>query len=167
MTKNRGDWCQVFTGKAVYPLDLRPEDIDPLDIAHSLALQCRFNGHCKRFYSVAEHCLRVLRYVRGTTLGPLELEHKWALMHDAAEAYMTDIPRPIKRSISGWKGIEEDIERVISERFGIPLPIPDVVKHADGVLLATEARDKNGSLNLEQYPGLSGELGLQGPNAHG
>ena len=139
MVKNRGDWCQMSTGRAVYPLDLRSEDVDPLDIAHSLSLMCRFNGHCKAFYSVAEHSLRVLKCVQDANLD-LSVQ-QWALMHDAAEAYMTDIPRPIKRSISGWKEVEARIEEAISEKFGIPLPIPAAVKHADSTLLATEARD--------------------------
>jgi hypothetical protein len=135
----RGDWCQTATGKAIYPLDLRPDEIDPLDIAHSLALQCRFNGHCKTFYSVADHSLRVLEQVRSMNEDPVA--QRWALMHDAAEAYMTDIPRPVRRSIEGWKPIEAAIEEAISKRFGIPLPMPATVKYADGALLATEARD--------------------------
>ena len=143
----KGDWCQTFTGKAVYPIDMRVEDIDMLDIAHSLALQCRFTGHCRVFYSVAEHSLHVYDALRESTKAGYSQSTeewnalRWALMHDAAEAYMTDIPRPVKRSITGWREVEQHIEETIAKRFGLVLPIPDVVKHFDSVLLATEARD--------------------------
>lgn len=145
--QRKGDWCQTFTGRAIYPLDMRPEDIDLRDIAHSLALQCRFTGHCRVPYYVADHSLRVLKAVRDETCGGLmpgeeEREQlRWALLHDAAEAYMTDISRPVKRSIQGWQEIERAIEATIAARFELKLPIPEIVLHADSVLLATEARD--------------------------
>ena len=144
MTENRkGDWCQTFTGRAIYPIDMRAEDVDLKDIAHSLALQCRFTGHCLDFYSVADHSLRVCEQVQ-LQADDLDLL-RWALLHDAAEAYMKDIPRPVKRSIDGWQAIELQIEAAIAERFGLSFfaeeRIPSVVRHADSVLLATEARD--------------------------
>lgn len=139
MTKERrmGDWCQTFTGRAVYPLDMRPEDIVLKDIAHSLALQCRFTGHCRVPYSVGEHSLRVLWELCDE---PLDVR-RWGLLHDAAEAYMQDIPRPVKRSIKGWQEIEVQIESCIATRFNLTLPIPPEVLNMDFVLLATEARD--------------------------
>jgi hypothetical protein len=87
----RGDWMQTFTGRAFYPLDPRPEDIDPVDIAHALSLICRYGGHSSRFYSVAEHCVLMSHAVAP--------EHAlWALLHDATEAYLGDMIRPLKRS---------------------------------------------------------------------
>lgn len=139
--ERRGDWCQTFTGRAVYPLDMRPEDVDIRDIAHSLSLQCRFNGHCKVFYSVAEHSVNVVAWlVENHSFDELAL-FRWGLMHDAAEAYFSDVPRPVKRSMPGWTAIESDILTVIANRFCLALPIPEEVVRADGVLLATEARD--------------------------
>ena len=59
--RSRGSWAQTFTGRQFFPLDPDPQDIDIVDIAHSLAMQCRYNGHTDRFYSVAEHCVHVSR----------------------------------------------------------------------------------------------------------
>lgn len=137
MEKRKGDWCQTFTGRAIYPLDMRPGDVDILDIAHSLALQCRFTGHCRVPYSVGEHSLRVCWELSDENLNV----RRWGLLHDAAEAYMQDIPRPVKRSITGWQEIEVQIESCIAKRFNLPLPIPSEVRNMDSVLLATEARD--------------------------
>ena len=80
-----GSWLQTYTGIQFWPLDPRPEEIDIQDIAHALSLLCRFNGHCQRFYSVAEHSVHV-----STILAP-EFG-LWGLLHDAAEAYLSDIP---------------------------------------------------------------------------
>lgn len=147
-TARRGDWYQTFTGREVYPLDMRPEDVDIQDIAHSLAHICRFNGACRVFWSVAEHSLQVSEYLNELRLAARAVLDQantqvlaWGLMHDASEAYIGDIVRPVKRSLVGVSEIEEHIQKVIAERFGLPWPIPEVVKLADEVLLATEARD--------------------------
>ena len=131
------DWIQTYTGKKFRPLEAAPEDIDIRDIAHALALQCRFNGHCRVFYSVAEHSVRVSQVVSS--------EHAlWGLLHDAAEAYLTDLPRPVKRQFEDYRLAEEALLRVVAERFQLPWPLPDEVISVDGQLLATEARDLMG-----------------------
>src|SRR5690606_5290032 len=79
-----GDWMQTFTGRAVYPLDLRPDDIDIQDIAHALSMQCRYAGHTRQFYSVAEHSVHVARWCRQ--YGPAAALE--GLLHDATEAYL-------------------------------------------------------------------------------
>lgn len=110
-----GDWMQTFTGRAVYPLSLRPEDIDIRDIAHSLAMQCRYAGHVRQFYSVAEHSVHVARWCRQH--GPdAALE---ALLHDATEAYLVDVPRPVKPFLIGYKEAETRVWAVIAERYGL------------------------------------------------
>lgn len=83
-------WIQTYTGKAFNPLAPHPADICIVDISHSLSMLCRFNGHTRRFYSVAEHCTHVSRLV------PADLALA-GLLHDAAEAYVSDIPTPMKR----------------------------------------------------------------------
>jgi len=127
-------WIQTYTGRRFFPLGPKPEDLDLRDVAHALSLQCRFNGHCLRFYSVAEHSVRVSRAL------PVGLE-AWGLLHDAAEAYLSDLPSPIKRQMPLFQDAESDLLRVIADRFGLSWPMPEPVARADLALLATEARD--------------------------
>jgi hypothetical protein len=126
-----GDWMQTYTGGAFWPLDPRPADIRIADIAGALSKLCRFGGHCSKFYSVAEHC--VLMAERA----PRELQLT-ALMHDASEAYLVDVPRPIKRYLTNYAEIESNLERMISERFGLQFPLPDEIKSLDNAILADE-----------------------------
>lgn len=132
-----GGYIQTFGEKQFYPLQPNPDDIDIVDIAHSLALQCRFNGHCKKFYSVAEHSVRcsLLLAEKGCDLS------LWALLHDAAEAYVGDLPRPVKEQMPQFREIEDALLEVIIKHFGLSWPMPPAVKHADDTLLLTEARD--------------------------
>lgn len=128
------DWIQTYSGRKFFPLAPRAQDIDIDDIAHALSFNCRFNGHCRTFYSVAEHSVRVSLAVPR--------EHaRWGLLHDAAEAYLTDVPRPAKRHIPQFNQIEDRLLRVIIEHFGLAWPMPAPVKLADDTLLATEQRD--------------------------
>lgn len=127
-------WTQTFTGRQFWLLDPQLEDVCIEDIAHALALQCRFNGACLQFYSVAEHSVRVSRIVSPE----YALD---GLLHDAAEAYVGDIIAPLKRCLPDFGGIERHIMRCVCERFGLLWPIMPQVKAADRVMLATEARD--------------------------
>lgn len=100
------------------------------DIAHGLSMLCRYAGQCRQFYSVAEHCLLVSEVVP---------EHAFAaLMHDAAEAFVGDITRPLKQMLPQFKVIERQVEEAIALRFGVPRPIPAAVKRADLAVLAAE-----------------------------
>lgn len=130
----KGDWIQTFVGKKFYPFDPRKEEIHIRDIAHSLSMQCRFLGHTKQFYSVAEHSVRV-------ALECDERAQLAALLHDASEAYLCDIPRPIKPYIVGYSKCEEIVLDTIFCNYGLKLPLSDQIKFYDKVLLATEARD--------------------------
>ncbi len=132
----RGEWVQTCTGRQFWPADPRPEDIDPIDIAHHLSLLCRFGGACKNLYSVAEHSVYVSRLVPP--------EHAvWALLHDAAEAYLGDIVRPLKRMLyPQYAEMEEAVLLAIARRFNLPTYapsiIPECVKEWDDRLLLTE-----------------------------
>ena len=132
-----GDWMQTYSGFQFWPLDPRPEEIHVIDIAHSLANQCRYAGHCKSFYSVAQHSVMVSRIVPP--------EHAlWGLLHDAAEAYLVDLPRPVKRySLIGdqYRIVESALMRQVALRFKLSESEPDCVRHADDVALMTEKRD--------------------------
>jgi hypothetical protein len=136
-SERKGDWMQTYTGKKFWPLDPRAEDVDVRDIAHSLALSCRFNGHCDVFYSVAQHSVLVSQIAKP----PQQLV---ALLHDSAEAYLGDVIRPIKRFIPQIKEIEDNLERVIFQHFGIEKYDKDEIVHADNIALYTEMRDLMG-----------------------
>lgn len=142
-------WLQTYSGR-VYDYE-RPDvrAIDLVDIAHALSQQCRFAGHCKRFYSVAEHSVHVLNRVREldgkgptATNGPKGLDLlRFAIMHDAHEAYVCDLPAPLKWvGVPGYDRLEHIAKGAVAERFGLFREKPDHVAQADLELLATEAR---------------------------
>ena len=140
-----GDTIQLFSGVLFDPANPNLADINIEDIAHSLARQCRFSGHVREFYSVAEHTVRVAKLVAdldGTFL-PGASDALWALLHDASEAYLVDVPRPIKRAVGmeAYREAERGLQRVICRRFGLPEEEPVAVRLADQTLLSTEARD--------------------------
>jgi len=152
----RGDWMQTFTGRAFYPLDPRVEDIDPLDIAHALSLLCRYGGHVQRFYSVAEHCV-----LMSEVVAPVNA--LWALLHDATEAYLGDMIRPLKHAMPDYRAVEDQLTQVICNRFGLGWDCPADVKLADNRIL----RDERDALmaeppmpwhSIEQVPALGVEI---------
>jgi len=131
-TANRiGDFMQTYTGQMFWPLDPRPDEINIFDIAHSLSLQCRYAGHCERFYSVAEHSVLMARWVSP----PSRL---WALLHDASEAYLVDVPRPLKRHLPGYKEAEAKVMEAICFRFDLSKEMPAEVHEADNRIIADE-----------------------------
>ncbi len=128
------DWIQTYSGRTFHSLNPVEEELFVEDIAHSLSNLCRFNGHCLRYYSVAEHSVRVSRIL------PDELK-LWGLLHDAGEAYLTDLPRPVKQRLPSFNAMEDKVLEVVARKFNLVWPMPAPVKEADNILLATEARD--------------------------
>lgn len=142
---HRGHWMQTFTGRAFYPLSPRPDDVHALDIAHSLSMQCRYNGHVERFYSVAEHCVLMSDYLVERWGGRVELDEQgrqlalWALLHDAAEAYCGDMVRPLKLHMPDFCEVDDSLTAVIAEHFGLEdRIIPREVKAVDTRILLDE-----------------------------
>lgn len=134
MTENQlqqEPWIQTFTGKQFFWRSPRVEDINIEDIAHALSMLCRFNGHCTQFYSVAEHSVHVSHKV------PPGLELA-GLLHDASEAYFSDLPSPVKRVLPDVQEIEANLHRVICEKFGLAEEDLDGIKDADVRMLFTE-----------------------------
>ena len=128
-------YMETFTGKRFFPNDPHPDMILIEDIAHALSLQCRYGGHCTRFYSVAEHCFLMANHVVHKRLNP-EIAMV-ALMHDAAEAYLMDLPRAIKAEVGeAYKNLEAKVEAVIWEKFGIA----DIVKKWHGIVKELDGR---------------------------
>lgn len=127
-------YVSTYLGNRFYPLEPRIDDVAIEDIAHGLAYQCRFNGQTNAFYSVAQHSLIV------ASLVPEELRFA-ALLHDAAEAYLGDMVKPLKALLPAFSEIEDNVSRIIGERFGVDLNHNPVVKRADLISLATEKRD--------------------------
>jgi uncharacterized protein len=136
------NWIQTFSAHRFRPLgEFDSGEIDIRDIAHSLSMQCRFNGHCEKFYSVAEHCVLASEYVEDTEFA---LE---ALMHDATEAYLCDIPTPIKAVLPGYKEAEQRLEARIAKRFNLDHPHAEAVRKIDLQMLADEV-----AANMKNIP---------------
>lgn len=125
------DYIETYSGGHFHFLNPDPESIDIDDIAHALSMQCRYTGHIKHFYSVAEHSV----HVSHLTKNPLE-----GLLHDASEAYITDIASPIKPHLSNYKKLESNIMAVIAKKYGFNWPVSEDVHDADKAQLKTEAR---------------------------
>jgi uncharacterized protein len=111
--------------------DPRNHEFDIKTIAHALSNLCRYTGHSRRFYSVAEHCVIVSRLV----------PEKYALeglLHDASEAYCGDVASPLKALLPGYKEIEEGVQEAIATFYGLTYPFPPEVKEADVLAYVTE-----------------------------
>jgi len=129
----------TYTGKVIDVRNLRQKDISLKDIAHSLALQCRYGGHCKYFYSVAEHSVRAAEIAHDYQVDP-----RYMLLHDAAEAYCGDVVNDIKGDVLNLE-IEEKIRKVIFSSYGLKEEYwkehYEHIKQVDHVMLLTEIRD--------------------------
>lgn len=143
-------WIQTFTGRAFSLIEPQSGDVTIEDIAHALSMLCRFGGHVREFYSVAQHSVLVSVVVERFQPANRAL-HLAALMHDASEAYLIDLPRPIKRMVGfeAYKSTEKIVEWAIRGRFDLSTDVPDVlaIKAADEMLLRTECRDLMGPLH--------------------
>jgi len=127
-------WIQTARGAAFHILNPTPDEIDIRDIAAATSKLCRFTGHVKKFYSVAEHCIHCSRLVP-------ESDALWALLHDAPEAYIADINRPLKHFTAAgpaYIDIENKIMTAIADKFNLSMPEPSSIKIADTSMLFTE-----------------------------
>lgn len=137
MLARRGNWIVTASGRKFFPFDPRSEDVDVRDIAHALARVCRFGGHTREFYSVAQHSVLVSHLVPDH----LALH---GLLHDAAEAYVGDVVRPLKAHMPEYRQVEARVFDAIRERCGlVQLNVVDwsTIKLADNAMLLAERRD--------------------------
>jgi hypothetical protein len=151
-----GDWMQTWTGRRFYPADPRPEDLDIVDIAHALAHVSRYGGHCQ-FYSVAEHSVLVSEMVPP--------EHALAgLLHDAPEAYIADVIRPVKRILTRsnlYFSLEAGIWDAIAKRFSLAPDLPESVKLADTAICMIEQRALHPRATAWDFAGIPPPKGVR------
>ena len=143
MDDRKGGYILTYTGQKYWPLDPRAEDVHIADVAHALSNMCRFTGHVRNFYSVAEHSVRVAWQLPPGAYGvPATLA---ALLHDASEAYLVDVPSPIKCSpaFAEYREAEKANMAAIHKAFNIwpSKGEEERIHEADQRLLATEKRD--------------------------
>lgn len=113
----KGDPITTYSGVDFYVLDPQEEDILDVDIAHSLSLLCRANGHFVHFYSVAQHALNCL--LEAKAQGFSQRVQMACLIHDGSEAYISDVTRPVKQYLSTYQEIEHKIQSIIFRRYKI------------------------------------------------
>jgi hypothetical protein len=128
------NYISTFLGNRFYPLEGKVDRIDIVDICQGLSFQARFNGQANRFYSVAQHSIVVARLVPKQYF-------RAALLHDAAEAYLGDMVKPLKSLVPEFVAIEQRLMALIAEQFGVCFDDYAPIKKADLIALATEKRD--------------------------
>jgi len=138
-TVDRGNWIETYSGHKFYVMDPKPEDIDLEDVSHALSNACRFSGHTKYFYSVAEHSINVAnRLFERYGCRALALK---GLVHDASESVFVDIPSPIKPYLTNYKKIEQGIQDMLYVKFcgAVPNPVEKtLIKEVDLEMLWIE-----------------------------
>lgn len=127
------NYITTVSGKSIRHSQFSEDDVDIKDIAHSLSMQCRWNGHTKFFYSVAQHSIAMSYQVEGR-------DRLLALLHDAAECYLADMPRPLKTD--QYRELEQKLLQPILYKYTGTISLPESIKGyhgADNKMLVTEA----------------------------
>lgn len=143
MIKQPITYIRTYTGKKFDFLNLKPSSVCIEDIAHALNNICRFTGHTKRFYSVAEHSLLVMRICQRLYPGDHDAAF-YALMHDATEAYTNDLCSPIKYLSDDtglrYRELEEKIHTLLTSKFKLTKDpvVHAMVKNCDRIALDIE-----------------------------
>lgn len=156
--KTQPPWITVHTGRSIV---LHEPDISQItieDIAHALSNLCRYTGHVPRFYSVAEHCVIASRLASNEN----RLE---CLLHDAAEAYLGDISRPLKMLLPDYKKIEKKWNAAIRKKFKLCEVESDECDRIDGKLCVTELVNLFGP-DTRTHPNLKVPVSEAVPNFH-
>ena len=129
---DRGPFISTLSGAKFFVRECNVQDVPMTDISNALALNCRFNGHIIRHYSVAEHSVLVSNLVSPENA-------LYGLLHDYAEAFVGDVPRPFKSSITGHDEFEAAVMANVCDLYGLPLEMPEEVRHLDTHICAVEA----------------------------
>lgn len=150
---------ETYTGLYLDYLDPDPADVCVEDIARALSMTCRFGGHVTRYFSVAEHAVNVAHYVENVTGDPLMALA--ALHHDSHEAYIGDLPTPLKKDLGGkYRAFKDDIDRAVAAAIGIAPHLfeAETIKHGDALALAYEASYLKKSRGLGEHWGREEEI---------
>ncbi len=115
--KKSPNQIRTYTGVFMDPFTMTPEQVHIADIAHSLSLTTRANGHISHFFSVAQHCVNCAREAQAR--GLTKRVQLACLLHDASECYLADVVRPVKRRLSGYAEAEQAVTAVIEHALGI------------------------------------------------
>ena len=137
----KGDWIQTFTGRQFYALDPRPEDFHILDVAAGLR-NARYSCQSRRVQTVLEHSCLIRRELARQG-APVRVQ-RGGLLHDLSEAYLVNVPRPIKRDLSNYTEIEDGIMRAAGARFDFDWPVDPLVKAFDSAILHDEVAQNMG-----------------------
>lgn len=135
----KGTCINTYSGIKFYPLSPREEEIKIEDIAHALSLVCRGNGHVKYFFSVAQHSINC--YLEAKARGYSREIQLGCLLHDASEAYLSDITRPVKKELSEYLAIEKNLQGEIYKKYNINIEKEEVstkIKLIDDEILKYE-----------------------------
>ena len=147
------------SGERVTPLACDEKQIHIEDIAHALSQLCRANGHTKYFYSVGQHCINCALEAKARGFGKqLQLT---ALLHDASEAYMADLIRPVKQQMPKYCEAEDQLLAVILKKYGLDPELPASIKMIDDAMLAAEFKDLVGPELIEYQAELITEPDLK------
>ncbi len=141
-TVEHDPWIESYSGAQLHGFKPSPDQLILKDIAHSLSNICRYNGHVRQNYTVAQHCVHVAELLPEELAG-------WGLMHDAAESFLGDCTKPLKKhamfdlgdGLVTFDHVEGIILFMVSEKFDLPWPIPQAVDDADKAMLRAESRD--------------------------
>ena len=150
-------WIELITGGRFY---YAKPVYDIGAIAHSLSMQCRFTGHCRKFYSVAEHSVLVSRIMEDQGLGdPME-----GLLHDAVESVLSDVARPAKILLKDYKALDRALDIAMRKQFVLPETMSEGCMKADGIALLIEAKELMPNKG-ENFTGMSDEVVLAAKKA--
>jgi hypothetical protein len=127
---------RTFSGKYVNVFKPNLSTLNIIDVAHSLSMQTRFGGHSKVFYSIAEHSLWVAKKLQKDGMSPIVVYA--GLMHDSSEAYLVDIPKPIKLELPDYNRLEDSLTIRLAKKFQFEYPFPVVIKKIDKKALKYE-----------------------------
>lgn len=134
-TWSDSDYCRTYTGKIFYPAHPESLPVDIVHIANSLGKVCRYNGDLEYFYSVAQHSVLVEQVLVSRLTDPESPDSRMlrlqALLHDASEAYLPDMPSPIKKLLPDFKELENKVQHAVFKYFNLPSELHPYIKEID------------------------------------